>query len=179
MAISHWRALVGALFGGNLSTIASLSTITALIGVPAKFLTLAFYISMKKRIIITAAIFGMLAVIAGAFGAHGLQESIAAKDLEVWHTAVQYQFYHVFALLFLSTLTRYKARLVFHCYYLFSLGIILFSGSLYLLACSELIGWPWLQAMGPVTPIGGLLFIAGWVTLAIAVSKIRFNSEGS
>ncbi len=63
----------------------------------------AIYI-MKKRIIITASVFGILAVVAGAFGAHGLQGSLSPKNMEVWHTAVQYQFYHVFALLFLSTL---------------------------------------------------------------------------
>ena len=79
---------------------------------------------MKNKIIITASIFGMLAVIAGAFGAHALNNSLSAKNLEVWHTAVQYQFYHVFALLFLSTFTDFKRRLFNASYYLFILGII-------------------------------------------------------
>ena len=129
---------------------------------------------MKKKIIITASIFGLLAVIAGAFGAHGLQGLLSPKDLEVWHTAVQYQFYHVFALLFLSTLTRYKNRVTNDCYYLFTFGIIFFSGSLYLLACRDLFGWSWLQVMGPITPIGGLLFIAGWIILGIAALRNKF-----
>ncbi len=126
---------------------------------------------MKRQIIITASIFGALAVIAGAFGAHGLQHLITPKYLEVWHTAVQYQFYHVFALLFLSTVTTYKQKTVSAIYYLFTLGIVFFSGSLYLLAVNEVLGWGWLFWMGPITPIGGLLFIAGWVTLTIAAFR--------
>lgn len=123
---------------------------------------------MNKQIIVTASFFGMLAVIAGAFGAHALKAILNAPQLETWHTAVQYQFYHVFALLFLSTFTRFKNNVVLTTYYLFTFGIILFSGSLYLLSCRQLLGWSWLPAIGPVTPVGGLLFIAGWFTLAIA-----------
>lgn len=123
---------------------------------------------MNKQIIVTASLLGMLAVVTGAFGAHGLKARLDAAQLEVWHTAVQYHFYHVFALLFLSTFTRFKNNLVFTCYWLFTFGIILFSGSLYLLACRNLLGWGWLHILGPITPIGGLLFIAGWFTLAIA-----------
>jgi uncharacterized membrane protein YgdD (TMEM256/DUF423 family) len=128
---------------------------------------------MKRRFIITGCIFGVLAVIAGAFGAHGLEGKLSARNMEIWHTAVEYQFYHTFAIIFLSTLTRFKLRLVSHCYILFTLGIILFSGSLYLLACSPVLDWSWLPALGPVTPIGGVLFIAGWITLGIAALKIK------
>lgn len=123
---------------------------------------------MNKQIIITASFFGMLAVIAGAFGAHGLKALLNAQQLEVWHTAVEYHFYHVFALLFLSTFARFKSGLIIASYYLFAIGIIFFSGSLYLLACRDVLGWSWINAMGPVTPLGGVLFIAGWVTLALA-----------
>jgi uncharacterized membrane protein YgdD (TMEM256/DUF423 family) len=126
---------------------------------------------MNKQIVLTASFFGLLAVIAGAFGAHALSEKLTASHLETWHTAVQYQFYHVFALLYLSTLTRFKSNIVSTTYYLFTLGIILFSGSLYLLSCRDLIGWNWLVAFGPVTPVGGLFFIGGWVSLAIAGYK--------
>jgi len=126
---------------------------------------------MKKKIFITASIFGAIAVIAGAFGAHGLQGKLKPQDLHVWDTAVQYQFYHVFALLGLAGLSRYQTRLIKDCYYLFSVGILLFSGSLYLLAARELIGWEWLNVIGPVTPIGGVLFIGGWITMAVAATK--------
>lgn len=130
---------------------------------------------MKRKIIITAAIFGMLAVIAGAFGAHGLQGLLSAKYLDVWHTAVQYQFYHVFALLFLSIIASSNEKLINACYYLFTLGIIFFSGSLYLLSCSELLGWDWLIFMGPITPLGGLLFIAGWAVLGVAAFRNKIK----
>ena len=126
---------------------------------------------MNRQIIITAAILGALAVIAGAFGAHSLQNALSARNLEVWHTAVQYQFYHVFALLFLSTFARSRNRLTTISYYLFVFGILFFSGSLYLLACRDLLGLPGLKALGPVTPLGGLLFIAGWISLALAAYK--------
>jgi len=136
-----------------------------------KIFTLAYYILMNKQIIITAAILGIVAVIAGAFGAHGLQGSLSPRDLEVWRTGVQYNFYHVFALLFLSTFSRFKNKLVTLSYYCFTFGIILFSGSLYLLSCREQLGWAWLKVMGPVTPLGGLLFIIGWLTLGLAAFR--------
>jgi uncharacterized membrane protein YgdD (TMEM256/DUF423 family) len=126
---------------------------------------------MNKQIIITASLFGALAVIAGAFGAHALRASLSLKQLEVWQTAVQYQFYHVFALLFLSTFSRFKSKLIVSAYYLFTFGIIFFSGSLYLLSCRDLLGMPGLAALGPITPIGGLLFIIGWVMLALAAIR--------
>jgi len=126
---------------------------------------------MNRQIIITAAIFGMLGVIAGAFAAHGLKSLLPAADIEIWHTAVQYQFYHVFALLFLSTFKNFKDNRVRTAYYLFTLGIILFSGSLYLLACRDLLEWKLIMAMGPVTPLGGLMFIAGWITLGLAALR--------
>lgn len=126
---------------------------------------------MKNRIIITAAVFGLLAVIAGAFGAHSLQGHLSVKNLAVWHTAVQYEFYHVFALLFLSTIVDKNNKLVAASYYLFTIGIVFFSGSLYLLSCRAVLGWDWLIWMGPITPLGGLLFIAGWITLGLTALK--------
>ena len=126
---------------------------------------------MNKRIIITASILGMLAVITGAFGAHSLKESLTAQQLEIWHTAVQYHFYHVFALLFLATFARFKNNMIITSYYFFTFGIVLFSGSLYLLACRDILKWNWLSILGPITPIGGLLFIIGWLMLALAALK--------
>jgi uncharacterized membrane protein YgdD (TMEM256/DUF423 family) len=127
---------------------------------------------MSRKIIITAAVFGLLGVVAGAFGAHGLDPLLTSKQKEVWHTAVQYQFYHVFALLFLSFFNG-DAKLTRISYYLFTFGVICFSGSLYLLACSDLLGITNLMIIGPVTPLGGLLFIAGWATLALAAIRSK------
>jgi len=132
---------------------------------------LAFYLFMNKKIIITASVLGMLAVIAGAFGAHGLKLYLSPQQLEVWHTGVEYQFYHVFALLFLSTFAQPKSKLITASYYFFTLGILFFSGSLYLLACRDVLKQDWLWIMGPVTPFGGMFFITGWITLALAAIR--------
>ncbi len=128
---------------------------------------------MNKRIIITASLLGVLAVITGAFGAHGLKAVITSAQLETWHTGVQYNFYHVFALLFLSTFGRFKNNLIVSSYYFFTFGIILFSGSLYLLATKDVLGLNpgFARVIGPITPIGGLLFILGWIALALAALR--------
>jgi len=128
---------------------------------------------MNKQIIITASIFGTLAVIAGAFGAHGLKAYLTADKLDVWHTAVQYQFYHVFALLFLSTFARTKNSLISASYFFFTFGILFFSGSLYFLACADALKIDWPPVIGIITPIGGLFFIMGWITLGLAAWRSK------
>jgi len=125
---------------------------------------------MNKRIILTAAFFGALAVILGAFGAHTLKSLISTASLEIWQKGVEYQFYHTFALLYISTFARYKNKLIGFSFVFFTLGIILFSGSLYLLALKDTHQLS-VQFLGPVTPIGGLCFIVGWVCLFLAALK--------
>ncbi len=125
---------------------------------------------MNKRIIITAAIFGILAVIFGAFGAHILKQMINVTQLEIWQTGVQYHFYHTLALLFLSTFARFKNNLINIASYCFVFGIICFSGSLYLMALKDVLSIN-TKFIGPVTPFGGLLFIFGWVCLLLAAIK--------
>lgn len=126
---------------------------------------------MNKRIIITASLFGILAVILGAFGAHGLRGKVDVDQLQTWETAVQYHFYHVLALLFLSTFSRFKCRLINFSYWSFTVGIILFSGSLYVLAAKDILNITQTSFIGPVTPIGGLFFIIGWTTLLLATIR--------
>lgn len=126
---------------------------------------------MDKQIVITASIFGMVAVMAGAFGAHALKAILAAEQLQTWQTAVQYQFYHVFALLFLAVLGQQNNGYASAAFYLFTFGIIFFSGSLYALSLRYALNWNWAKVLGPITPIGGLLFIAGWVMLLMAALK--------
>jgi uncharacterized membrane protein YgdD (TMEM256/DUF423 family) len=127
---------------------------------------------MNRSITITAALFGMVAVMTGAFGAHGLKTMIAPDQLQIWHTAVEYNFYHAFALLFLAVLAKGNNSWITASYYLFTVGIILFSGSLYLLACRDILHLK-ASILGPITPIGGLLFIGGWASLAIAASRSK------
>jgi uncharacterized membrane protein YgdD (TMEM256/DUF423 family) len=131
----------------------------------------AYNLYMNKKIVTTAAILGMLAVITGAFGAHALKEVLTAKYLQTWATAVQYHFYHVFALLLLAALNRSNSKLINASYWLFTLGILLFSGSLYALSLLSTHPSGIMSILGPITPLGGLLFIAGWFTLALAAWK--------
>jgi uncharacterized membrane protein YgdD (TMEM256/DUF423 family) len=128
---------------------------------------------MNRRIILTASFFGAVAVILGAFGAHGLKNLIAADALSIWAKGVEYQFYHTFALLFLSTFARFRTKLVDIAYFCFTIGIILFSGSLYLLATREVLQLGFVNFIGPVTPIGGLLLVVGWMFLFFAALKNR------
>lgn len=125
---------------------------------------------MNKRIILTGTIFGLIAVILGAFGAHGLKEKISVESLENWKTAVDYQFYHTFALLFLATFSRAKNNLINIAYFSFVIGIFLFCGSLYLLSTREITSLS-ASVLGPVTPIGGLFFIIGWISLFLATIR--------
>ncbi len=125
---------------------------------------------MNRKIIITASVFGILAVILGAFGAHGLKARISASDLENWKTGVSYHFYHTLALLFLSTIAKYRDGFINIAYYAFTVGIVFFSGSLYLLSTRSVTGLP-AGILGPVTPIGGMFFIAGWLFLLLAAIK--------
>ena len=126
---------------------------------------------MIKRIIITASLFGILAVILGAFGAHGMRAKISPEELKTWETAVHYHFYHVFALLFLSTFSRVRSRLINSAYWFFTFGIIIFSGSLYLLAAKSVLGITQTSLLGPITPLGGLCFIIGWIALLLAAIR--------
>lgn len=126
---------------------------------------------MSRRIILTASLFGLTAVILGAFGAHGLKNMLSADHLEIWGKGVSYQFYHTFALLFLSQIVTEKSKLLNLAYIFFTLGIILFSGSLYLLATREVLNLSFVRFLGPVTPVGGLCFILGWAFLFFAASN--------
>lgn len=128
---------------------------------------------MNKRIILTAAVFGILAVILGAFGAHGLSGKISESSIANWNTAVSYHFYHTLAMLFLATFSRARNTLILFSYLAFTLGIVFFSGSLYLLASRELTGIAITSVLGPITPIGGLCFILGWICLFLATLKSR------
>lgn len=118
-----------------------------------------------------ASFFGLSAVALGAFGAHGLEGRITAERLETWETAVDYQFYHTVALLFLATFSRAKNTYIRFSFITFSLGILLFSGSLYLLSTRAVTGVGNPAILGPVTPIGGLCFMLGWLGLFVATIK--------
>lgn len=126
---------------------------------------------MHKGFIKTAAILGALSVTLGAFAAHGLKKVLIADDLQLFETAVRYQFYHVFALLAVGILyAAFPGKLLVWAGKLFIGGIILFSGSLYLLCYIKYSEMP-LNWIGAITPLGGAAFIAGWLMLLLAVLK--------
>lgn len=116
-----------------------------------------------------SALSGMLAVAIGAFGAHKLESLLKANDkLSVYNTGVQYHFYHTLALLAI-TLLMYKVdhRYLVYAGWCFLIGIIIFSGSLYVLSITNI------SKLGMITPIGGLLFIVGWVFLFLTALSTR------
>ncbi|MEJ2882000.1 DUF423 domain-containing protein [Pedobacter sp. GR22-6] len=127
---------------------------------------------MSRRIILTASLLGAIAVMFGAFGAHGLKKVVDAADLEIWAKGVEYQFYHAFALLFLSQWKTEETKLQRLAYWFFTIGTVFFSGSLYLLSTTELLGIS-TGFIGPVTPIGGLLFILGWLSVFLAAVRSK------
>lgn len=106
-----------------------------------------------------AGVLGTISVIAGAFGAHGLRETVTPERLAAWHTASHYALIHSAALLALALYASATGRSVTLPASLFTAGVALFSGSIFGLVLFEA------RILGPVTPIGGLLLIAGWASL--------------
>ena len=128
---------------------------------------------MHKNFLRIAAILGALSVILGAFAAHGLKQVLSADQRQVFETAVRYQFYHVFALLAAGILYKeFPGKFMKWAGYLFIAGIILFSGSLYLLCYAKHAGYA-LNWLGAITPFGGAAFVAGWIMLFAGISRQR------
>jgi uncharacterized membrane protein YgdD (TMEM256/DUF423 family) len=131
---------------------------------------------MKSKIVTTATILGMIAIILGAFGAHALKKFLAVEQLATFETGVRYQMYHALFLLFIGLYDELTDAVKKTIYYLVLSGVILFSGSIYLLATNDLTAFDF-KRIGFVTPIGGLLLIMAWgvllVTLLNKNHKIR------
>ena len=119
--------------------------------------------AMDKTFMLIGAVAAFLAVAFGAFGAHGLRERISPEMLAVFETGARYQMYHALAILIVAgTMARMDGWLIKTAGWLFTAGIVLFSGSLYLLALTGV------TVLGAITPLGGLAFLAGWACLIIA-----------
>lgn len=127
---------------------------------------------MQRTFFSTASILGAIAVMLGAFGAHVLKEKLSPELLATFETGVRYQFYHVIALFIAGIIIKEsKNKLLYYSGYCFMTGILFFSGSLYLISTHEIIGLTNYKWLGPVTPIGGLCFITGWVCMLSAILK--------
>lgn len=122
--------------------------------------------SIARLFLSIGAISGALAVMLGAFGAHGLKEKLSEKMLANYMTGVEYHFYHTFAILAVGLLAmHFQSRALAGSGWAFVIGIAIFSGSLYAMAPTGI------TKLGMITPIGGLAFIIGWILLGVAVMK--------
>lgn len=128
---------------------------------------------MQYFFVKTAAVLGAISVAAGAFAAHALKGIFEPELMQLFDTAVRYQFYHVFALLATAILyTQFAGRLLHWAGYSFIAGTVLFSGSLYALCAVKyfhLDGFLW---VGAITPLGGVCFVAGWLLQAAGAKKL-------
>jgi uncharacterized membrane protein YgdD (TMEM256/DUF423 family) len=133
---------------------------------------------MWKKWFAAGSVLAGLSVALGAFGAHGLKNALADLSnredlLRSYETAARYQMYHAFAILAAALLMKVcgESKLIKISCWFFIAGILLFSGSLYFLSTRDLTGLTNASWLGPITPFGGLCFIAGWITLAIAALR--------
>lgn len=127
---------------------------------------------MHKFFLQVAALVGAISVAFGAFGAHALKKMVSDVAVNIFETGVRYQFYHVFALAIVGILYRdFSNKWMLWAGNLFIIGILLFSGSLYVLTYFKATVKPNFDWIGAITPFGGLAFIAGWVCLLIGLFK--------
>ena len=129
---------------------------------------------MSKSFLSLGAFFGALAVALGAFGAHGLKKIAPDHVVEVFKTGVQYQIYHALALLVVAVVyDRVQNNFIKWSAYLFVIGIVFFSGSLYLITALKASDNNVSAFIGVLTPLGGLFFILGWLSLLVGSFKAR------
>ena len=126
-----------------------------------------------RRWLVAGSVTGFLAVLAGAFGAHGLQERLSVKRLDNWDTASEYAIYHALALLAVGLLAaRAPSKACQVAGWSFAAGVALFSGSLWVLALTDV------SKLGMITPFGGLAFLLGWVALGLAARHLGPKQGG-
>ncbi|MEC4115444.1 DUF423 domain-containing protein [Myroides phaeus] len=127
---------------------------------------------MGRKVIAIAAFIGAIGIILGAFGAHGLRKVVTETQVATFEVGVRYQMYHAIFLLFIGLCNFISDKAKKTAMYLVLLGILFFSGSIYLLTFKDLISID-LRLIGPITPIGGVLFIAAWIYIGIQVLKSK------
>jgi len=125
---------------------------------------------MERKILSVASLLGMIAIILGAFGAHALKKVLSIEQLNTFETGVKYQMYHALFLLFVGTTSALSDKAKKAILSLVFVGVLFFSGSIYLLATNDLTSFDF-KVIGFVTPIGGLLLISSWIWLFVEVYK--------
>ncbi len=132
---------------------------------------------LSSKYLMVVGFSGAMAVGLGALGAHALKAQletglISLNELNAFDTASKYQLFHTLAMFGMILLhDKLQSKSLKSAYWCFFLGILFFSGSLYLLSTRHLLGAEWLRFLGPVTPLGGLFFMAGWLLLAFSMFK--------
>jgi len=125
---------------------------------------------MERRIIALAAVLGATGIILGAFGAHSLKQLLKPESLAAFETGVKYQMYHALFLLFVGMTSLISAKAKKAIFNLVLFGVLFFSGSIYFLACDDILPFS-IKKFGFITPIGGLLLISAWVILFLHIIK--------
>jgi len=127
---------------------------------------------MNKKILIAGSIFGLISITLGAFASHGLENVITKDAIETFQVGVRYQMYHALLLLFVGSSLKIKSNYKQWIFILTTIGIILFSGSIYGLSTNELTSFDF-KSIGFITPIGGLLLIISWVIMLLSFLKLK------
>lgn len=127
---------------------------------------------MKKNILITAALLGLTAIVLGAFAAHGLKNLISESGIATFETGVRFQMYHALFLLFLGQTTVLPEKYQKTIFLLTLIGVVCFSGSIYLLATNDLTAFDF-KKIALVTPLGGTLLIAAWASMLVGFVKMK------
>jgi uncharacterized membrane protein YgdD (TMEM256/DUF423 family) len=125
---------------------------------------------MNKKLLITGSILGLLSVILGAFGAHGLKALVSVENIQTFETGVRYQMYHALLLLFVGSNSLIEPKAKALIFYFTLIGIVFFSGSIYGLATNSLTSFDF-TSIALITPVGGLLLILAWLILLINFLK--------
>ncbi|HET8804367.1 MAG TPA: DUF423 domain-containing protein [Aequorivita sp.] len=125
-----------------------------------------------KNIAATGSFIVAVTIAIGAFGAHGLKEILAADALATFEVGVRYQMYHALGIIVLGILPSISQKLKQRIFLFFIIGILFFSGSIYLLSMNSILPFE-TSAIGFVTPLGGLLFIIGWILLAYGLLTLK------
>ena len=127
---------------------------------------------MNRKILITGALFGVIAIVLGAFAAHGLESRLTRDAISSFETGVEYQMYSALFLLILGALPMTPEKVKRTCYYLTLTGVLFFSGSIYFLATNSMTSFDF-TVIARITPLGGTLLIAAWTALLISFIKLK------
>lgn len=129
---------------------------------------------MNKKLLVLGAFFGLLSVILGAFGAHGLKAVLTTESLQTFETGVKYQMYHAILLLIVGSSSYVSQKIKNAIFYLILIGILFFSGSIYGLSTNAITSFNF-KSIAIITPIGGLFLIVAWLLLLISFVKNNYN----